>query len=855
MSGDATRALVAVIDEALGRLPVSPTREAVLEVRARLLSPLRVAVAGSVSSGKSTLVNALLGQRIAPVDAGECTRIVTWFRYDHHQRIEVQRRDGSVTTVPFGAGNRIPDDLGGVPADDVARLIVHLSNERLRDLTIIDTPGLNTVTDENQRATADALGLGEATREAGDSRVAMSDADALLFLTPHVRESDVEVLEQFRALFAASGLSAANAVGILSKVDRLAPDGDPWPVARRLADAAKDRLANVVSDVVPVMGLMAETASTDAFTEGDAFALAALAKLDELDLEDALLSPQDLLDADVPDVSRDQLRRLLTMLDLHGIAVGVELVQGGARGAGELLRGFRQRSGLEPLADVVEHDFARRASALKARGGLADLRRILGQAQGEEAAIAVAMAGPLERVELDPELHDLRILDALRAVEEGAARVPDDLRDALKMLALEETPARRLGLDESADPGEIAAAASRAVAAWARYSNDSRRTPDERRLGEDVREWYELVWDSTGVRPPRAATGPIAPAQPAYDPAAYGQAPVQPAYDPAAYSQQPVQPAYDPAAYSQQPVQPAYDPAAYSQQPAQPAYDPAAYGQQPAQPAQPAYDPAAYGQQPAQLAYDPSAYGQPAAAPGYGPATQPPAAGQQGYAASPPTQPPASPAHGSQGYDPNAYAQQGYAASPPTQPPVSPAHGSQGYDPNAYGQQGYDPNGYQQGYVAPPGATPPPLPGAPAGTPGYDPNAYAQQPGYDPNAYAQQGYAASPPTQPPVSPAHGSQGYDPNAYGQQGYDPNGYQQGYVAPPGATPPPPPGAPAGAPGYAPPGPHVGPPPPRTAPPPSAPVAESDPAPAPAPKPRPREDPDDDGPLTSTPWRTRR
>ena len=384
-------------------------------MRARLLAPLRVAVAGSVSSGKSTLVNALLGQRIAPVDAGECTRLVTWFRYDHHQRIEVQRRDGGVTTVPFAPGTRIPDDLG-VPVDDVARLIVHLSNERLRDLTIIDTPGLNTVTDENQRATADALGLADATREAGDSRVAMSDADALLFLTPHVRESDVEVLEQFRALFAASGLTAANAVGILSKVDRLAPDGDPWPVARRLSDAAKDRLANVVSDVVPVMGLMAETASTDAFTESDAYALAALARLDEIDLEDALLSPHDLLAAEVPDVSRDQLRRLLTMLDLHGIAVGVELVQGGARGAGELLRGFRQRSGLEPLADVVEHDFARRASALKARGGLADLRRILAQAQGEEAAVAVAMAGPLERVELDPSLHELRILDALRPV-------------------------------------------------------------------------------------------------------------------------------------------------------------------------------------------------------------------------------------------------------------------------------------------------------------------------------------------------------------------------------------------------------------------------------------------------------
>jgi len=80
-----------------------------------------------------------------------------------------------------------------------------------------------------------------------------------------------------------------------------------------------------VSDVVPVMGLLAETAATDRFTERDADALAALGRLDELDLEDALLSPQDLLDAEVEGVSRDQLRRLLGMLDLHGIAIGVGL--------------------------------------------------------------------------------------------------------------------------------------------------------------------------------------------------------------------------------------------------------------------------------------------------------------------------------------------------------------------------------------------------------------------------------------------------------------------------------------------------------------------------------------------------
>ena len=40
---------------------------------ARLEGPLRIAVAGKVKAGKSTLLNALVGEQIAPSDAGECS--------------------------------------------------------------------------------------------------------------------------------------------------------------------------------------------------------------------------------------------------------------------------------------------------------------------------------------------------------------------------------------------------------------------------------------------------------------------------------------------------------------------------------------------------------------------------------------------------------------------------------------------------------------------------------------------------------------------------------------------------------------------------------------------------------------
>jgi hypothetical protein len=57
----------------------TPAQQGVAELAVRLDGPLRVAIAGMVKAGKSTLLNALVGEELAPTDAGECTRVVWWF--------------------------------------------------------------------------------------------------------------------------------------------------------------------------------------------------------------------------------------------------------------------------------------------------------------------------------------------------------------------------------------------------------------------------------------------------------------------------------------------------------------------------------------------------------------------------------------------------------------------------------------------------------------------------------------------------------------------------------------------------------------------------------------------------------
>src|SRR5215216_3234638 len=118
------------------------TQPQVFDVRRRLGEPLRVAIAGRLKAGKSTLVNALIGRRVAPTEVGECTRIVTQFRYGTSDRVDVVRRNGTRASLPLDEAGMIPQRLG-VPRAEVSYVDVTLTSDHLRDLTVVDTPGLS----------------------------------------------------------------------------------------------------------------------------------------------------------------------------------------------------------------------------------------------------------------------------------------------------------------------------------------------------------------------------------------------------------------------------------------------------------------------------------------------------------------------------------------------------------------------------------------------------------------------------------------------------------------------------------------------------------------------------------------
>lgn len=67
-------------------------REAVDRLQAPSLS---IAMIGTTSSGKSTIVNALIGRKIAPIEAGEMSGGVLTLRHAHERKLIVEETEGS----------------------------------------------------------------------------------------------------------------------------------------------------------------------------------------------------------------------------------------------------------------------------------------------------------------------------------------------------------------------------------------------------------------------------------------------------------------------------------------------------------------------------------------------------------------------------------------------------------------------------------------------------------------------------------------------------------------------------------------------------------------------------------------
>ena len=478
------------------------------EVLRRLSAPLQVAVAGRIKSGKSTLVNALIGRRVAPTDVGECTRLVTRFQYGTVDRVEVVFNDGRKQVLPFDAGGMIPPTLD-VNFDEVSHLEAYLTNAVLRDLTVIDTPGLGSLDAASVARTEQLLGAAKHSKpeaEAGEegsddlddtSRNAVAGAEAVLYVvTQGVRADDQQALAAFTAATASREAGPVNAIAVLNKADTIAPesvvgaDGDVWKAATMLAEKQAVTLKPRVADVIPVIGLLAESAESGGFTSADADALRQLSRLDDSIWEMMLVSADIFTtwDCEVPTGTRV---RILEKLDLYGIRYAVDALREDPElTAGALRRKLLDASGLGSVRSRLDVVFRARADGIKAAAALASVTA-LAQASGDPGE-RQRVHDAIEVLLAKPEAHALRLLEALTLVTSGAVAMPTDLAEEVLRVGGSADVGEQLGMKGRPAAELVAYALERA--GWWRSFASFGATPAQSRVAHVVHRAYFLIW-------------------------------------------------------------------------------------------------------------------------------------------------------------------------------------------------------------------------------------------------------------------------------------------------------------------------------------------------------------------------
>jgi small GTP-binding protein len=100
-------------------------------------------VVGEFNHGKTTFVNALLGERVLPVGVTPTTTTIHHIRWAETSQAFVVTTSGERHAIPFGDAKRFAVG-GGAPTDDVDYLEIGYPAGLLRErILLVDTPGVN----------------------------------------------------------------------------------------------------------------------------------------------------------------------------------------------------------------------------------------------------------------------------------------------------------------------------------------------------------------------------------------------------------------------------------------------------------------------------------------------------------------------------------------------------------------------------------------------------------------------------------------------------------------------------------------------------------------------------------------
>jgi hypothetical protein len=440
----------------------------------RLADPLRLAVAGPPRVGKSTLVNALVGEDVAPVEVAGVTRLITSYRDGPQPRAQLYAGAGApydVAMAPATSGlrltTRLPAYDDGATPDQPHRAGIEWPSRMLRRTRLTDTPGLLPDADGRQLA----------------QRI-FRESDAVLYLTHHLDDADLRCLQASRATRGPSAFPV-QVIVVLSRADETAGGRiDALLTAQQIARRRRrePRIAALCQDVLaasPLIGHAARTLRDDEYR-----AITTLAALPRTDSEPRLLSTDRFTAGDWRQpVTSEQRALLLKRLGLGGVRLAITLARTGGDSCAALAERLQEHSGLKNLQAAVAEFFTSRKAALQARSALTALDHVL---RTKPLSQSSHLPGELELLLAGAhQFRELRLLSALRSGRVTLSR--ESALDAKRLLGGSGTSVgERLGMPTEATADDIWEQAQAATARWQEEIHHPGRTAAQRRAAETV---------------------------------------------------------------------------------------------------------------------------------------------------------------------------------------------------------------------------------------------------------------------------------------------------------------------------------------------------------------------------------
>ena len=194
--------------------------------------PMEVAITGQFSSGKSTFLNALLSKNILPTGITPVTSKVNFINYGEEYKLRITYYSGAQEFAPIEAIADFTDQRKN-EMKDIKYLTLYAPMDILKDISFVDTPGLNSQSHSDTETT----------------RRVLRDVGGIIWLTlidNAGKQSEAEVLDEYMKQFSNKSLC------VLNQKDKFSQEQ-----IETTTKYVKEKFSKYFSQVTPISAKMA----------------------------------------------------------------------------------------------------------------------------------------------------------------------------------------------------------------------------------------------------------------------------------------------------------------------------------------------------------------------------------------------------------------------------------------------------------------------------------------------------------------------------------------------------------------------------------------------------------------------